>query len=70
MVGDGILDDLKGILRSGLRRALAPLVEPRVQALNSETRELRAQLAEANEKVDALSELVGRLDEVLRERNG
>ncbi|MEE2827825.1 MAG: hypothetical protein VX498_01440 [Myxococcota bacterium] len=39
----------------------------RVGELTAESRELRAELAEARQRIDALSELVERLDGLLRE---
>ena len=67
MAADSILAELKGRLRARLRRLLESLVEPRVDSLAGETEALRAQLVEANDKVEALAQLVERLDLVLRE---
>lgn len=64
----GIISGLRGVVRTGVRRLLEPVLQPRVSALASEAEDLRAELSETRDRVEELSELVERLDGLLRER--
>jgi hypothetical protein len=57
------MNGLRSAVRKRLRRALDPLVRPRVSELLAETQELRGELSEARLRVEELTLLIERLDE-------